>query len=49
MKCSQCDNEATKSGSGLCKECEKDVMEEYYKNEEDLLQEVYMDIVRSSY
>lgn len=29
MKCNQCDNKATDSGSGLCKECEDEVMKEY--------------------
>lgn len=31
MKCSQCKEKATNSGSGLCKACEDEVMEEYKK------------------
>lgn len=49
VKCNQCNNEATDSGSGLCEECEEEVMKEQYKKEKELMYEVYEDIIRSSY
>ena len=49
IKCNQCNNESTDSGSGLCKECEEEVMREDCKQQEELMYEVYKDITRSSY
>lgn len=49
MKCNQCEKEATNSGSRLCKECEREVLEEHHKAQEELMQEVYLDIIRSSH
>lgn len=49
MKCEQCNNEATNSGSGLCEKCENELMDEVKKQQEEDLQEVYADIIRSMY
>lgn len=44
MKCSQCKNKATQSGSGLCKECEDEIIEEGKQQLKEDLENYYSEI-----
>jgi hypothetical protein len=44
MKCSQCEKEATQSGSELCKECEDEIIEEGKQQLKEDLANYYSEI-----
>ncbi len=46
MKCAQCEKKATQSGSGLCKECEDEIIEENEQQLKEDLADYQAEIIR---